>query len=139
MKELDELKKEREEANTALFKECGLFFAFSQSQFDESKTPLKDGEKYISIGGGGYVPKSNLDKLLNGMETNQTIYDIAVKANNLRYKEIAYEFANHECYYTGDWQVVADMFPHISPLVIERIYYIEYKKHIQWLKDNNNY
>lgn len=135
---LEDLKQKQENANSLLFKECGLFFAFSNQQFEENKTPLKEGEKYVSIMGGGYVPKSNLDKLLNGMEANRKEYQKAVKKQNLRLKEIAYEFGNYECFYTGDWSVVADMFPDVSPEVIQRVYKIEFKKHLKWCKETGN-
>ena len=61
---LQDLKKQQEAVNTTLFNECGLFFAFSDSQFNENKTPLKEGEKYVPVMGGGYVPKNSLNKLL---------------------------------------------------------------------------
>jgi hypothetical protein len=135
---LREIKKQQEQANSLLFEECGLFFAFSNEQFAENKTPLKEGEKYVSIGGGGYVPKGNVDKLRNGMEANRKAYEKAVKANNLRLKQITYEFGNHECYYTGDWSVVADMFPDVDRDVIERLYRTSYKKHCEWAAATGN-
>ena len=135
---LQEIKQQQEQANSLLFKECGLFFAFSNSQFEENKTPLEEGEKYVPIFGGGYVPKNSLNKLLKGLEANKQAYSAAVKANNLRLKEIAYEFANHECFYTGDWSVVADMFPEVDKAVILKLYKKELKKHIQWCKETGN-
>jgi hypothetical protein len=135
---IQDLKQQQEDANSILFKECGLFFAFSDKQFQENKTPLKEGEKYVRIFGGGFVPKSNLNKLLDGLEANRKAYQKAVKAANLRLKEIAYELGNHECFYTGDWSVVADMFPDVSHATIQRIYKIEYKKHVQWCKETNS-
>ena len=50
MKTLIEIKKEYEEKRTEFFKDCGLFWAFSNKQFFENKTPLQEGEKYVSIG-----------------------------------------------------------------------------------------
>lgn len=138
MNTLEDLKKQQEQANSLLFNECGLFFAFSDKQFLENKTPLIDGDKYVRILGGGFVPKTNVDKLLNGMEANRKAYQKAVKAQNLRLKEISYEFANHECFYTGDWSVVADMFPEVETVVIERIFKIEYKKYLKWCKETGN-
>ena len=135
---LQDLKKQQENANTILFDKCGLFFAFSDKQFQEGKTPLKEGEKYVPILGGGYVPKGNLNTLLEGMEANRKEFEQAVKANNLRLKQIAYEFGNHECFYTGDWSVVADMFPEVEAAVIQRIYRIEYKKYLKWCEETGN-
>ena len=135
---LQELKQQQENANSVLFDKCGLFFAFSNEQFAANKTPLKEGEKYVSILGGGYVPKGNLNALLDGMEANRKAYEKAVKANNLRLKQVAYEFGNHECFYTGDWSVVADMFPEIERATIQRLYRIEYKKHLKWCEETGN-
>jgi hypothetical protein len=135
---LQEIKAQREQANTLLYDECGLFFAFSKSQFEESKTPLKEGEKYVPIFGGGYVPKFSLEKLLQGLEANEKAYQEAIKANNLKLKEIAHEFANHECFYTGDWSVVADMFPEVERATIQKLYKKELKKHIKWCEETGN-
>lgn len=135
---LQELKQQQESANSVLFDKCGLFFAFSNEQFAANKTPLKEGEKYVAILGGGYVPKGNLNMLLDGMEANRKEYQKAVKANNLRLKQIAYEFGNHECFYTGDWSVVADMFPEVDKAVIERLYRREHKKHVKWCEETGN-
>ena len=129
---LHELRKQKENANTKLFNECGVFWAFSTEQFNESKTPLKDGEKYVFIGHGGYLPKGNLEALKIGLKENEKAYKQALKSNNLRLKEIAYEFANYECFYTGDWAVVADMFPDVDRSIIYKLYLKEYKKHIEW-------
>ena len=102
MKTIQEIKTEREAKQTELFNLCGLFFAFSNEQFTENKTPLKEGEKYVSIGAGGYLPKGNLDTFLNGMEAQRKWYAAEVKANKgARRANIAYELANHESYYTG--------------------------------------
>jgi len=103
MRNIQDIKKEREEKQTQLFKECGLFWAFSNQQFAENKTPLKEGEKYVSIGAGGYLPKGNLDAFLKGMKEQDKWYKAEIKANKgARRANIAYELANHEAYYTGD-------------------------------------
>ena len=103
MRNIQEIKKEREDKQTQLFKECGLFWAFSNQQFAENKTPLKEGEKYVSIGMGGYLPKGNVDAFLNGMEAQRKWYNAEIKANKgARRANIVYELANHEAYYTGD-------------------------------------
>jgi len=135
---LHELRKQKEYANTKLFNECGVFWAFSNEQFNENKTQLKEGEKYVSIGAGGYLPKGNVNALTKGMKENEKAYKTALKRNNLRLKEIAYEFGNHECFYTGDWTVVADMFPDVERGVIYKLYLKEYKKHIEWCELTGN-
>lgn len=101
MQTISELKQQREDKQSELFKECGLFFAFSPSQFQENKTPLQESEKYLSIGGGGYLPKNNFDKFDKGMDLIQAWFKSQVKNNKARRQYIAYELANHEAYYTG--------------------------------------
>jgi len=103
MKQLHEIKKEREEKQTVLFNECGLFWAFSNQQFDENKTPLQEGEKYVTIGAGGYLPKGKVDTFLDGMKEINKWYKKEVADNkDLRRKEIIYELGNYEAWYTGD-------------------------------------
>ena len=103
LKSIGEIKKEREDKQSELFASCGLFWAFSNEQFATNKTPLKEGEKYVSIGMGGYLPKGNLDTFLNGMESLKKWYKAEIKANKgARRANIAYELSNHEAYYTGE-------------------------------------
>ncbi len=110
MKTLTEIRKEEEEKHTQLFSECGLFWAFSNEQFATNKTPLQEGEKYVSIGAGGYMPKHNIDKFEKGMKEIGKWRKGEIKSNKLQYKQIAYELSNHECYYTGDISDVVDLF-----------------------------
>lgn len=102
MKPIHELNKEREAKQTELFNRCGVFFAFSTEQFNEGKTPLKEGDKYVSMGMGGYLPKSEIDNFSSGMKELSKWFKQAIKDNKARRSLIAYELANHEAYYTGD-------------------------------------
>ena len=95
---------------TELFEKCGVFFAFSDKQFDENKTPLKEGEKYVSIGGGGYMPKGSIKAFEEGMKAINSYGKQKVKKGNLQETEILYELQNHECFYTGDISDVVDLF-----------------------------
>jgi hypothetical protein len=104
------IKKEKERMTDELLKKCGVFFAFSNEQFLANKTPLKEGEKYVSIGGGGYMPKGNIDAFSEGMKSISKLGKNKVKENNLAETEILYELNNHECFYTGDYSDVVDMF-----------------------------
>jgi hypothetical protein len=135
---LQEIKKQQTEANSKLFKEVGLFFAFSDEQFQKNKTPLRDGEKYVSIGGGGYLPKGNFEALQKGMKENEKTYKLAIKSHNLRLKEIVYEFNNHECFYTRDWEVVSEIFPDVSKDVIYKLFLKESKKYAEWCELTGN-
>lgn len=102
MKTLSQIKREREESMNELFKDCGVFWAFSNEQFNENKTPLKEGEKYTSMGAGGYLPKINVDRLLKGSEEIEKIFKAEIsERKSLRRDHIVYELGNHESYYTG--------------------------------------
>lgn len=103
MKTISELKKERENKHSELFEKCGVFFAFSNEQFNENKTMLEDGEKYVSIGAGGYLPKGKLNQFSEGMKAIGNWFKDEVKNQKLRKAHILYELQNHECFYTGDY------------------------------------
>ena len=86
-----------------------MFFALSNEQFATKKTPLQEGENYVSIGAGGYMPKGNVDKYLNGSKEIKKWYKAEMRATKgMRVDNIKYELANHECYYTGEIQDAID-------------------------------
>lgn len=102
---IQDIKKQQQSKYDTLLTECGVFWAFSNEQFAANKTPLKEGEKYVSIGAGGYMPQGNVDKYLQGSKDIKKWYSATIKATkNARRDNIVYELANHECYYTGDIQ-----------------------------------
>ena len=103
MEKIQELKKEQEKKYSELMETCGVFWAFSNEQFDKSKTPLQEGEKYISIGAGGYMPKGNIQKFISESNNIDKWYKSEIKKNKqIAFNEIEYELNNHECFYTGD-------------------------------------
>lgn len=102
MKTISEIKKEQSEKYGENITKCGMFFAFSNDQFEQNKTPLKDGDKYVHIGAGGYLPKSNVDLWLDGCDKVRQWYKEETKNAKIRRQNIAYELSNHEAYYTGD-------------------------------------
>lgn len=95
------IKKARQDATNELFTTLGVFWAFSNKQFDENKTPLKEGEKYISIGAGGYMPKGNFDALIAGNKKIDADFKQSIKDAKARTEHILYELNNHEAFYTG--------------------------------------
>jgi len=103
-----EIKQEQEDKHTALFKECKLFWAFNNNQFDENKTPLRAGERYIHIGSGGYMPKGYLESFNKGLDEINAWFKKETK--KCREEHILYELNNHECYYAGSiegaWNVL---------------------------------
>jgi len=100
MKTIYELKEERQEKLSGLIKECKMFFAFSNQQFEENKTPLTEGDKYLSLGSGTYLPKSNINKWKEGVTALSNWFISQVQEQREAY--IRYELSNHEAYYTGD-------------------------------------
>lgn len=110
MKTLGEIRKEREDRVNELMKRTGVFFAYSNKQFEENRTPLREGEKYVSIGAGGYLPKGNVEAFHAGFEEIDKWYDGEIAGNGLGEAEVMYEINNHECYYTGDFEDVIEMF-----------------------------
>lgn len=57
MKNFQTLKEEKQKRINQAVAESKMFFAFSDEQFEENKTPLKEGEKYARIGAGGFMPR----------------------------------------------------------------------------------
>lgn len=100
MNAIYKIKKERQNKLSAAMEEVGMFFAFSDTQFEESKTPLIEGDKYLSLGSGTYLPKSNLDKWKEKTEIINKWFINEVEQQREDY--IRYELSNHETYYTGD-------------------------------------
>lgn len=132
MKSYREIEQESALKLSALIKECGVFFAFSKEQFDQNKTPLKDGEKYVSIEGGGYLPKGNVQAFLDGQEAISKWETEAIKQNNAKDAHIAYELSNYECYYTGDISRALAILPYTEEDVL-RVYL---SKRADWAASN---
>lgn len=94
-----------EQATADLMNECGAFFAFSDTQFEEKK---KADVKYVNCGHGLICPKENAKVLLAGIRS------IAVKGREQDMLEngkdaiIERELRNYETFYTGDIQDTVD-------------------------------
>ena len=102
METLQTIKTEKENKVSALINECLMFFAFSNNQFDENKTLLNEGEKYVSLGAGAYMPKGKVNNYIDGIKAINKWYKAAIKDSKLRKENIVYELNNHEAFYTGD-------------------------------------
>ncbi len=108
-----EIRKESAEKLNNLIKECNIFFAFSNQQFQENKTPLQEGEKYVSIGAGGYLPKSKVQLFIDGMAGIKKWEKEAIKAEKENKEaHILYELRNHECFYLWDIEDVVNILPY---------------------------
>lgn len=104
-----ELKKEKEVKFNDLIDECKMFFAFNDEQFLENKTPKEDGEKYLSLGAGAYMPKSRYPKWESGSKAINKWYNSTLKAKKLSETDILFELNNHEAFYTGDLSYTFDV------------------------------
>ena len=98
-----QIRKQREAKTSELIKECKMFFAFSNKQFEKGikENPLDEGDKYFSICTGSYMPKSNVEKYKKGCNDINEWYDAIIKENNMDDEFILYELVNHEAFYTG--------------------------------------
>lgn len=92
-----------QDKQTALFKECGAFFAFSQKQLDYAKLP---DVKYASLGSGLICPVTNIKKLAKRLFMIQKEGIAQDIEENGKDAIIQRELGNHECQITGDVDVV---------------------------------
>lgn len=101
------LKNEYDKKYNEEFNKTGVFWAFTDAQFDENKTHKNAPDsEYLNVGLGGYIHKSNKEKLNN---FNNIIAPKLKKefANSIDINDlIDYELVNHECYYTYDYSEV---------------------------------
>lgn len=89
-----------QDKQTICFKEHGVFFAFSNKQFDAAK---KDGVMYVDLGAGLLCPKENVKTFVTA---HSDIVDAGIAediADNGKAGIIMRELNNHECFYTGDY------------------------------------
>lgn len=124
MKTIDEIKKEQEEKLSALFKELGIFFAFSQEQFDSHK---KEGVTYVAGDLGMILPKENVKAFYDrhGKLIDEEIAQL--KANVPLDDFIRHELWNHECFYTGNYgeifELVKAYYAQCTMEDIKRVFY----------------
>ena len=88
-----------EEKQSALFKELGVFFAFSNRQFDEAAVK---GVTYVSMGMGMISPKEHVKELIEGLDTIHKEGMAEDLKDNGREGIIIRELYNHEAFYTCD-------------------------------------
>lgn len=93
-----------EAAQTKMFKEQGVFFAFSKKQFEEGckkVNAIKDN-KVTSLGNGTYCLSKNVDVVINEFEKiHKNGIKLDIEENGIE-GIIKRELNNHEAYYTGD-------------------------------------
>lgn len=130
MNTIQDIKNQKQQKYDELLTSCRVFFAFSNEQFHANKTPLDEGEKYVSVGAGGYMPKSQVDNYLNGSKEIKKWFTKTVKENKgARRANIAYELGNYECLYTGDISDALDALgSEYTRAEVLKVYQEEYKK-----------
>lgn len=100
-----EIKNKKQEDTNKLFETLGVFWAFSNKQFEEgyakAKLSMAEGEKLVDIGAGGYIPKHNVEALLEGIKEIEDNFKASIKEAKAREEHILYELNNHEAFYTG--------------------------------------
>ena len=120
--------------NSKLFKETGTFFAFSNEQFKEQ---MKEGRKYVDMGGGMITEKGNEEKLVKGLNKN---YKEGIKQDlkeNGKEKVILRELQNHEAFYTGEIEEAVETlkdYPGITKEDIMKSYRKNYSKYSDYAK-----
>lgn len=97
-----ELKEARQAKISALITKVGMFFAYSPEQFEANKTPLHECDKYIRLGGGAFIPDSNIEEWKEEADKINKWFREYIVTNDMKRDYISYELSNHECYYTGD-------------------------------------
>lgn len=108
MKSYNEIKEESEAKLSKLLADCRVFFAFSNQQFEENKTPLDEGDRYVAMGYGGYLPKSMLANYLSGSKEITTWEKEQIAENKQEEVEILSELHNYECFYVNDIEDCVD-------------------------------
>lgn len=110
-------------------KKFGIFYAFSNKQFDEGKEEMrklglyKDGQKIYSFGAGGYgVDKKLIDDYFGFYKRQEDIIALECDPQEVYF----YEYNNHECMFDWDgdkraFAVVQAVFGKEVALKIQRI------------------
>jgi len=120
-----------EEAQTKLFKECGVFFAFSNEQFQEglSKLDREKGDKLTDLGGGMFCLSKNVDTFISKMEAiSKSAIEQDIKENGIN-AIIIRELANYEAQITSnisDTVEALEDYEGITPEMVAKVFKDEY-------------
>ena len=125
--------------------EFPLGFAFNDEQFAKmmAKWDLTpdDTDKIYSIGGGGYVRKSDSDALNKLLERHAQEREAAIKENkdDYLYHMFNYELANHEYNYTGEVEptlnalgITTEMLAENVPMYEALMRAIRHQRSLEW-------
>jgi len=117
-----EIKAEKQKKYDQLITNCKVFFAFSDEQFIKNKTELKECEKYVSIGAGGYMPKGYLKIWIDGSKEIEKWAKDEIKKYKIEEHHILFELRNNECFYTGSYQDALPFLPY-SEEQVSKVFY----------------
>lgn len=86
----------------------GIFYAFSNSQWEEYRTYKENStdKDYLTVYGGAYIHKNDKSKLDNYFKNilpklkKELVNNVGIDSI------IEYELINHECFYTEEWNVI---------------------------------
>ena len=86
------------------FNSLPLMFAFSNKQFEEGKKKLgvKDDKELYSIGGGGFIKKTDASLLDEMIDRHNKEYEQLMQDDEFAYSAFYYELGNHEFCITLD-------------------------------------
>lgn len=83
-----------------------MFFAFSDAQFAEGMAKIglakEDTKQIFSLGGGGYIKKTDSHLLEKALEENEIDRKSVIADDKELLNAIVYELGNHEYCITGD-------------------------------------
>lgn len=110
-----------------ILKECGVFWAFDKKQFEENKTLLEGDDKYVSIGSGGFMPRSKIEELRERLDELDKKIASLISKYNQEDEHILYELDNHECFYAGSITEAEMVLPYSHEQIIN-VYQKNYKE-----------
>ncbi len=86
----------------------GIFFAFNREQFEKGveKIGLKDGEKVVNIGFGGYLKKSRVQDWVDMFKRHKKEKKERLKNEKLLIDALVYELNNYEYCSSNDIDAV---------------------------------
>ena len=113
MKNYNEIKRNHEKIYNDLIEKHKIFFAFSNEQLEEGKKKIgvKDNKELASLGMGGFGKKEDIKLFFEEADKEDKRYKAELKeARKAKEEAILYELNNHECFYTGEIDDVANIF-----------------------------
>lgn len=120
MSTISQIKEECQSKISAMLAELGVFFAFSNQQFDEHK---KEGVTYVQMGMGMIAPKENAKLVREAIDRINAETGEAYRERVPINEYILYELYNHECFYTGNYSEILELVQfHYPDCTIENIW-----------------